>query len=420
MYVDKLTLHGFKCFEEAHTGFVLDDSGDVLPRVTILLGSNGGGKSTVLRAIALTMVRRGEWSRRILLTRRRFLRGGARGTSEWRASLRTTSPNQLRRLIDAERATWLPRAEQATQALFINGPEKPSGPNWTEIKGVFMEIQHSKCIFCERGLTGIAYGKIEHDVEHFRPKGSVGLWPTEGITRTRGLTYDFPLGDPDPTGYYLLTYDPHNYATSCKTCNSTMKGSYFPIAGTRALTKTDAIELDRKLDRKEEPYLVLPIGDRGQDPEAILRFTGVVAVPRYRTGHRYRRARVIIDLFGLNEREELLVDRARMITHLFLAYAHATNPMGVLVREGRAVMRAMMHESAPHANCARCYGRMLEEDPVGAREVFDAAWEYVGVGEGAWRLVGRLARLIIGIASPAFVALTPDLPLDRAFRIISR
>jgi hypothetical protein len=283
------------------------------------------------------------------------------------------TPAQLRRLIDAEKSTWLPRAVRATDELRRHGAYVGGGPNWSEIKGVFMEIQHRKCIFCERQLTGVTYGKVEHDVEHFRPKGAVRAWPTPTITRSRGLTYDFPLGDADPTGYYLLAYEPRNYATSCKTCNSTLKGTYFPIAGTRAPHLNDPDELEQ-----EEPYLLLPLGDRGQDPETILRFTGVTAVPRYRTGHRFRRARVIIDLFALNEREELLYERAKVVTHMFLAHAHATQEGGPLVREGRAAMERLTADSAAHTNCARCYARLLAEDPRGAREIFDAAWEYAG------------------------------------------
>jgi hypothetical protein len=35
-------------------------------------------------------------------------------------------------------------------------------------------------------------------------------------------------------------------------------------------------------------------------------------------------------------------------------------------------------DSAAHTNCAHCYARLLAEDPRGAREIFDAAWEYAG------------------------------------------
>ena len=145
---------------------------------------------------------------------------------------------------------------------------------------------------------------------------------------------------------------------------------------------TEALEIMERLLPLElrvgvDPYLLLPIGNGGHNPEVVLRFNGVIAVPRYRTGHRHRLARVMIDLFGFNAREELLYERARAITYLFLAHAHATTEDGPLVEEGRRAINALTSDAAAHANCSRCYARLLEEDQVGAREIFEAAWEYV-------------------------------------------
>lgn len=218
----------------------------------------------------------------------------------------------------------------------------------------------------------MARAAYEHDIEHYRPKGAVRQWPTERIARDRDLHYDFPLGDEEPAGYFLLTYVPRNYATACKTCNTVMKGSYFPISGPRGEPSPRVEDY-----RPEEPYLLLPIGDQGHNPESVLRFNGVIAVPRFRSGHRHRLARVMIDLFGFNDREELLYERARAITYLYLAHAHATNEGGPLVAEGRRAMEALTSDAAAHSNCARCYRRLLADDEAGAREIFEAAWEYV-------------------------------------------
>ena len=82
-----------------------------------------------------------------------------------------------------------------------------------------MELQRHKCVFCERQL---GHGAIEHDLEHFRPKGSTAPWspmalPTHGVGAGRA------------EGYWWLSYDLGNYAASCKFCNSTLKSNRFPI-----------------------------------------------------------------------------------------------------------------------------------------------------------------------------------------------
>lgn len=45
-----------------------------------------------------------------------------------------------------------------------------------------MELQHSKCGYCEKWLEGSDYGTIEHDMEHYRPKSSVKAYPKNMIS----------------------------------------------------------------------------------------------------------------------------------------------------------------------------------------------------------------------------------------------
>ena len=61
----------------------------------------------------------------------------------------------------------------------------PAFPSlWSETKQVYIELQHSKCAFCEKPLEG----RIEQDVEHFRPKGEVSDDDPETMLEFEGWT----------------------------------------------------------------------------------------------------------------------------------------------------------------------------------------------------------------------------------------
>ena len=63
--------------------------------------------------------------------------------------------------------------------------------NTQEVKAVYIRLQKNKCAYCERQLTGLDHGgAIEHDLEHYRPKGHVPAWPP--VTGTASLTFPFP------------------------------------------------------------------------------------------------------------------------------------------------------------------------------------------------------------------------------------
>lgn len=57
MYIEHLALHNLRCFQEAEIDFVApglgSDTGARLPNVNLILGTNGTGKTTILRALAL-------------------------------------------------------------------------------------------------------------------------------------------------------------------------------------------------------------------------------------------------------------------------------------------------------------------------------------------------------------------------------
>ena len=56
MYVEKLTMKDFRCFEQAEVSFVYPGKvglrDEALPNVTLLIGINGTGKTSVLRGVS--------------------------------------------------------------------------------------------------------------------------------------------------------------------------------------------------------------------------------------------------------------------------------------------------------------------------------------------------------------------------------
>lgn len=267
--------------------------------------------------------------------------------------------------IDREAPTWRARAQHRTTHLAALGRYEEGGPDWGEIKAVYMRLQHCKCIYCERQLEGSDYGQIEHDVEHFRPKNAVEVWSPPS-----GAFYPFPLGAEHPAGYYLLAFHPLNYATACKTCNSPLKKNYFPIEGARLHPPTqNPGDYD-----SERPFLLCPLLKGGLDPQKLLTFEGIMARPRYRSGRRHRIARVIIDFFRLNEREHLLKVRATIIRDIFISHSAATlfsDPDAQqLVRDA---LDSKVHPSAPHASCALHFKSLCDADLARAGELALAA-----------------------------------------------
>src|SRR5438552_12772588 len=84
----------------------------------------------------------------------------------------------LERLVEAERPGWLMRARRRTRKFLAAATYQEREAIWSEVKAVYVRLQHNKCAYCERRLTGLDYGgAIEHDLEHYRPKGDVPAWP---------------------------------------------------------------------------------------------------------------------------------------------------------------------------------------------------------------------------------------------------
>lgn len=274
---------------------------------------------------------------------------------------------ELRRQVDAHKDTWLDRAEERREKFIAIGRYEESSSIWSEIKPVFMEIQFNKCVFCERVLAGERFGRVEHDLEHFRPKGRVKNWPS----RSSGLSFDFELGDPDPNGYYWLAYDLRNYATACKTCNSSLKSAAFPIAGPRGVVPEGFVALRNR----EKPYLCYPIGNGDVDPETLIDFVGTVARPAGSRGYKRQRAEVMIEFFKLNERDELHLERSNEIAAI--GYLLEKIEAGTDVPRHETWLEGTLADNQPHAACKRSFRRHWDDDRAFAKRLLDEARELI-------------------------------------------
>jgi hypothetical protein len=273
--------------------------------------------------------------------------------------------------VDAIAPQWRKEAEKRTKRFAKNKRFKEASSIWSKVKPVFMQLQHSKCAYCERQLESIEFGRIEHDLEHFRPKSNVKFWPPTNWPKT----YNFPMGGASPRGYYWLPYNLSNYAAACKVCNSPLKSDFFPIAGRRATTRRSSTRL-----MEEKAYLCYPIGHHDDDPESLITFIATTAVPTARSGHKRNRGEVIIDFFQLNEREQLHRERARMIS--LLGNALKMLEAGIDVEINNQVAASLSESHIPHSACLRAYRRIWGTDKPLAKTMHSVCQVYAVSLEG--------------------------------------
>lgn len=262
---------------------------------------------------------------------------------------------------------WRKEAQRRTAANAIRQDYiEPPKPNWSRVKRVFTELQSGKCAFCERKLGKGNHVNVEWDLEHFRPKSSVEGWPTTDMKSSDSrFQYNFQTGSASKKGYYLLSYDLRNYAAGCKVCNTTFKRNYFPVCGPRQLITNDFKILDQEM-----PLLLFPIGDWGDDPGEFFEFDGILPIPKSDEGFEGQKARVTIDFFRLDFREELLEERAEVIEKLWAAHLTTTSgASGDDLQFAHDLLNRPQSASCRHANCARSFVRLLSTDSSRARQI---------------------------------------------------
>ena len=273
--------------------------------------------------------------------------------------------DKLEALIKKKEPNWLARAKTKT-AEIENNPNLKITSIWSPVKPVYMTLQNSKCVYCEKEIEP---QPIEQDVEHFRPKNNIKRWPVpRWMKEEEGIHVQQPQKGSE-NGYRLLAYHPLNYAAACKTCNSICKRDYFPIAGSRRSRSKNPTRM-----RVEKAYLIYPLGDFDEDPEELIEFHGLSPQAKASRGFKRKRALVTIDVFKLDdalERKGLFRDRANKIAHMYLALrwsqSEDTNEAGM----GHRLVNLLIKPGNGHTNCLKCFKKLFETDRKEADRIHD-------------------------------------------------
>lgn len=282
------------------------------------------------------------------------------------------SENALRAHIVAVDANWFAKTTAALAAL----PTPPASSDfrrlWSIVKEVYIDLQHSKCCFCEKPLEG----KIEQDVEHYRPKTEVKQWRIPKRLTTLGVTAQQPANGDSEIGYAQLAYNPFNYAMACKTCNSTLKRDLFPIEGVRDSAGNNPSHM-----AGENALLIYPIGDIDVDPEDLIEFIGLSPVPKHGGAFERRRAFVTIEIFKLDDnkkRRPLFKQRAYLLKLLFLELdGLAKTAVPMRRQRHQAAIDALTSSQAPFTNCMRSFVRLYNSDPQRAELIADECQDFI-------------------------------------------
>lgn len=274
--------------------------------------------------------------------------------------------------VDRESSQWWAKAYADTRNAIRSRTHDTTRQYWSEIKWAFMRLQHYKCAYCEKPLAEGRKAAIDYDIEHHRPKSRCLPWPDAKTREHLAIDYDVATGR--ARGYPELAYHLHNYAVTCKVCNSPYKHDFFPILG-----KPDAKGyVPIALNQAEQPVVPMPLGEWGEDPGAFLDFEGFIVVPRASAPASRRRAEILIDFFELNRRTDLLVGRATTIALVYQFNEEVRQPsLAASSAEAQSWLDAALSDAAPYAGAARAFCGRYREDRTKARDIARLALKFV-------------------------------------------
>ncbi|TAD87880.1 MAG: hypothetical protein EAZ99_15885 [Alphaproteobacteria bacterium] len=242
--------------------------------------------------------------------------------------------------INAAVPTWLNRAANQTRANLADGRIISDSPDWSKIKAILLEEQHGLCAYCETKLS-----LEQSEIDHFRPKKG------KETSRSDYQNYN------NSAGYYWLSHDIGNYCVSCHDCNSIHKKTKFPIRGNRAPVGTVP-----ELMGSEEPALINPLWDWEDDPAAYISFFGPT-IHSQGSGNHKQRAQIIVDLFALDKREDLIDQRMVQISFWYW--------------ELRANPASRPRPGSEHISCVSAFLALWQSNRAQAEMIGDLAYQYV-------------------------------------------
>lgn len=134
---------------------------------------------------------------------------------------------------------------------------------------------------------------------------------------------------------------------------------------------------DFDLLARELPLLIYPVSSLDDDPEVLITFAGFLPAPKSARGRAWRRARVTIDFFDLDVREELLRDRAFLVKATWVAYNNLNHADDLMRRDANQAIEQIAKPGFAHRNCARAFYDLCQVDPATARAYYKASIDYL-------------------------------------------
>lgn len=265
--------------------------------------------------------------------------------------------------INKQSKNWIKRAKERTQAYVEADRYTDQSEFWGQIKQVYIDLQHEKCAYCETKLQGAVLASKVHEVEHYRPKSSIKAWPNKKVEYWKDFNPDWATGKASAKGYYRLAYHHLNYAIACTRCNSTLKSNYFPVRGPRDFESASPTTM-----QGESALLLYPVSSVDtDDPEHIITFDGVLAVPVNKHGPAYERAMTNIEFFQLNH-QDLTSRRAECIRDVWIALTMADSMPAHRAMAEKAIS-SLCSPQSQFSSCVNAYRQLFQSDREKADEM---------------------------------------------------
>ena len=204
---------------------------------------------------------------------------------------------------------------------------------------------------------------IRYPISEAELVARIKAWPNRSISYWKDFNHPWETGQADTKGYYRLAYHHLNYAIACTRCNSTLKSNYFPIRGPRDFDSDAPTTM-----QGEAALLLYPISSVDpDDPEHIITFDGVLAVPVSNAGPDYERAMTTIEFFQLNH-QDLTSRRAEQIRHLWTALTLSA----ASVEYKKAAEKIILSLCSPQnefSACLNAYHHLYQADKAKAEKI---------------------------------------------------